>query len=81
MIKEKNKRITINHLAIMVASGFESMDTQFDKIEKDISDLKSDIKTTREDILNMNDKFVPLPKFDELASRVTKLEKGKNNSV
>lgn len=85
----KNKKITIDDLAIMVAKGFSKVDERFDKVderfekvEKDIKEMKYDLnevkenlQATRNDVLNMHDKFVSSHTFDQLASRVTTLEK------
>ena len=59
---------TIESLAISVAKGFESTD-------KEISEVKENVKATRSDILKSSDRFVSYRVFDELASRVNNLEK------
>ncbi|MFA6392614.1 MAG: hypothetical protein WCW54_00810 [Candidatus Paceibacterota bacterium] len=78
----KNKKITIDDLAIMVAKGFTKVDERFDKVEnelngvkKDISEVKENLRTTRNDVLNIGDKFVPYHTFDQLTNRVSILEK------
>lgn len=76
---------TIDNLAIMVAGGFErvykEMDNRFDKVEKDIAEVKKDVAevkenlaTTRRDVLEIGDRFVPRYKFHDLLIRFDKLE-------
>ena len=66
---QKNKKMTIEILAGMVAKGFETMATKID-----ITEVKEDIKDVRRDILNLGDKFVSYHTFDSLAHRVKILE-------
>lgn len=87
----KPKEMSIDDLARMVAKGFSSVGEKFETIEEKIDTLDKkfqildqkvetidqNVKATRRDMLNIGDTFVSYRKFDELASRVTKLEKSK----
>lgn len=52
----KNKRITINDLAVMVKRGFDEtakkidVDQRFDKIDKEIASLKAEVLSIKSDI-------------------------------
>jgi hypothetical protein len=70
----KNKKVTIDDLAIMVAKGFEGVGKRFDKVEKDVEELKEGNKNIRKDILNLGDRFPSQFSFDELSKRVYKIE-------
>lgn len=76
---KKNKKITTEDLAIMVAKVFENMATKTDikELKKDISELKESNKDIRKDILNLGDRFVSYHTFDALANRVKVLEEKK----
>lgn len=67
----KDKKVTIDSLAVMVAEGFERVDKKFDKLEIKIDE---DIKDVRKDILNLGGRFVSYHSFDLLAKRVKVLE-------
>lgn len=80
-----NKKIDedINNLAAMVAKGFESADKRFDKIENRLGNVESrlenveedlKLKATREDLLNLGDRFVLKYEFHELLVRFDRLE-------
>jgi len=93
----KNKKITIDDLAIMVAKGFEDVKSELRseingvkiELKSEINELKSEVgelrgeikevkenlRITRNDVLNIGDKFVSYHTFDQLASRVSTLEK------
>jgi hypothetical protein len=71
----KNKKVTIDDLAIMVAKGFVNVEERFNKVEKDIKEVKENLRITRNDVLNIGDKFVSYHTFDQLVSRVNTLEK------
>lgn len=84
MVKKNNKEITLHDVFDSVNRSFDKIEVRFigiedrfGKIEEKLEDLNTSVKAMRGDILNINDRFVTLHKFDELASRVTKLEKGK----
>ena len=62
----KTKKMTIDKLAIMVANGFESIESRMA--------TKDDIKDLKKDILNLGDRFVSYHTFDALANRVKVLE-------
>ena len=91
----KNKKITIDDLAMMVAKGFESVEKDISEVKKDISEVKKDISevkkdisevkkdisevkenlsATRDDVLNMGDRFVPRYEFHDLLIRFDRLE-------
>ena len=82
----KNKKITIDDLAIMVAKGFDDVKSEIkseinevkkeiNEVKKDVNDVKENLRITRNDVLNIGDKFVSYHTFDQLASRVNTLEK------
>ena len=82
----KNKKITIDDLAIMVAKGFEDVKGELKgdingvkndlkSVKSDINEVKENLRITRNDILNLGEKFVSYHTFDQLASRVNTLEK------
>lgn len=62
----KSGKVTMDKLAIMVAKGFESVETRMA--------TKDDIKDIKKDILNLGDRFVSYHSFDALANRVKILE-------
>ena len=85
---KKNKKVTTEDLAVMVAKGFagvdkrfDGIDERFDTVEKDVRELKKDmgevkenVKNVRKDILNLGDRFVSYHVFDLLVKRVKLLE-------
>jgi hypothetical protein len=79
----KNNEITIDDLAIMVAKGFEDVKSELkseisgvkNELKKEISEVKENVRITRNDVLNIGDKFVSYHTFDQLANRVSNLEK------
>ena len=80
-MKENKRTATLDSLAISVARGFgrveerfDKTDGRFDKIEKDVGEVKENLKATRRDILDVGDRFVPRFEFDGLLFRVSKLE-------
>ena len=73
----KNKKMTIEKLAIMVASGFENTAKDMDGLKKDAEELKGDVKDVRRDILNLRDRFISYHTFDALVTRVKNLEERK----
>ena len=82
------KDITNNDLAVMVANGFSSVDKRFDsvdkrfdavdkrfdKVENRLTNVEEAIKSTRQDVLKIGDRFVPRYEFDTLLSRVGRIE-------
>ncbi|MES2213490.1 MAG: hypothetical protein V4473_01455 [Patescibacteria group bacterium] len=86
MKKPLKKNMTIDGLALMVANGFSAVDKKmenltddFFKVRKDlsaeISDLREVVTSTRQEVLNIGDKFVHRYEFDRLSSRLSNLEK------
>ncbi|HEV7423759.1 MAG TPA: hypothetical protein VGO21_01060 [Candidatus Paceibacterota bacterium] len=74
----KNKKVTINGLAIMVAEGFNNIEKRLgDKIEGVEKKGEENAKDIRKDILNLGDRFVSYHAFDSLARRVKVLESKK----
>ena len=71
-MKKIVKKITIDDLAIMVAKGFEDVKSE---LKSEINEVKENIRITRNDVLNIGDKFVSHHTFDQLANRVNTLEK------
>ncbi len=72
---------SIDHLAIMVAKGFESVHQDISSLQTDVSFLKKEVSrlddnivSTRKDISNLGERFVSKYQFDDLAQRVTLLE-------
>lgn len=75
----------INDLAAMVANGFDSVheeisefkndvDKRFNKVEKDIAEVKENLATTRMDVLGIGDKFVSKHEFSQHLVRFSLLE-------
>jgi uncharacterized membrane protein YcaP (DUF421 family) len=62
--------ISIDALAISVANGFSAVDKKFDEVGKEINWLKDAMKKTNQDVLNVGDKFVGRYEFDSLLGRV-----------
>lgn len=78
----KNKKVTTDDLAIMVARGFEGVGKDIKELKKDVGELKKNVgelkegnKNIRKDILNLGDRFPSQFAFNELSSRVYTLEK------
>jgi len=85
-IKMDDLNNNIEELAMSVAKGFRHID---DTLGKDVSELKTDVselktkveqidqvlKATRQDVLNIGDRFVPRFEFDNLLIRVSRIEK------
>lgn len=78
MKKVTIKKVTIDDLAIMVANGFDGvrdeMNKRFNKVEKDISDVKENLATTRMDVLGIGDRFVSKHEFSQHLIRFQLLE-------
>ena len=84
----KKKTTTIDSLAVMVAKGFSSVDKRFDKVEDRLTGVEGRLtgvedrlttveevlKATRQEVLNIGDRFVPRYEFDTLLSRVIRIE-------
>ncbi len=70
----KNKRITNEELLESINRSFSNLEQ---KLESKIEIVDQNIQATRREVMNIGDKYVSYSKFDELASRVTKLEKNK----
>jgi seryl-tRNA synthetase len=78
---KKNKKVTTEQLAVMVAKGFEGVGNRFDKVEGRLSKIEDrmdrveeGVKDIRLDIFNLGDRFVSYHAFDSLARRVKVLE-------
>lgn len=85
MKKTATKKMTIDDLAVMVAKGFDGasneiaefkkeVNKRFNEVEKDITEVKENLASTRRDVLSMGDKFTLKYEFHDLASRVSVLE-------
>ncbi len=88
---KKNKKVTIDDLAIMIAKGFEntvtkyefielskkvdSVEKRFDSLDKKVDKLDQNIQATRRDVLEIGDRFVSRNEFDNLLIRFNNLEK------
>ena len=77
----KNKKVTIDDLAVMVARGFESIDKRFEGIDKrfegidkKLENVEENLKATRRDVLAMGDRFVLKYELHDLTARVGLLE-------
>ncbi|MBI5798359.1 MAG: hypothetical protein HZB10_00300 [Candidatus Yonathbacteria bacterium] len=80
----KNKKVTTDDLAVMVAKGFDGvrkeigeLNVRLGSIEDGLSNVKDDTKAIRQDILNLGNRFVPRHEFYDLATRVSLLEQKK----
>ena len=77
-MKKAAKKITIEDLAVMVANGFERQDIKIEELKDDFKGFKKETAENfvrvRADILNLNDKFVSIHRFEELVSRFNTLE-------
>ena len=81
---ENNLMEKIDLLAQSTARGFAAVDERFDGVEeefilvkKDLSSVKEDIVMIRRDQLDMGDRYVTRPEFDQLAGTVLRHLKGK----
>ena len=83
--KTKQKKVTINDLAIMTKDGFDRMDEKFAQHDKIFEVMLKEIRTNQEEnkyfrqsisSLNMNDLSYD-KKIENLTIRVEKLEKVK----
>lgn len=85
----KNKKETsINDLAVMVAKGFDGVHKEMGEVknrlknvegrlggvESRLGNVEENIKATRQDVLNVGDRFVPRYEFDDLRIRFNRLE-------
>lgn len=79
------KKVTIDDLAAMVANGFDSVhkeigefkndvDKRFNKVEKDIAEVKENLNTTRMDVLGIGDRFISKHEFSQHLVRFSLLE-------
>lgn len=75
------KKMTIDDLAVMVAKGFDGVNTRFSEVdkrlnnvEKGIDEVKENLASTRRDVLAMGDRFTLKYEFHDLANRVGVLE-------
>ena len=83
MVKSENKKIDkIEKLVEIIAVNVLKLTEDMGEVKKDVGGLKKDMvelkegnKDIRKDILNLGDRFVSYHTFDQLASRVTTLEK------
>lgn len=69
---------TIDNLAIMVAKGFDRVDAKIDKEVGEVKDrlgkVEENLAATRQDVLNLGDRFVPRHEFHNLLVRFDRLE-------
>lgn len=76
--KLKGEKITIDKLAEIINKGFNEqtkhfnkvLDEKFDKVEKDMGEMKKDIKQIKTQLTDV----VHEPKFEKLETRVDYLE-------
>ncbi len=75
----------IENLAASTARGFEKMsekmderftrvDDRLNRHDKDFAELKENVKSTRQAVLDVGDRFVPRYEFDNLLIRFNKLD-------
>ena len=74
---EKNKDITNLELLESINRSISKMEDRMSTMENKLGSLDQSVQVVRRDILNIGDKFVSHHVFDQLALRVTKLEKKK----
>lgn len=84
----KNKKITIDDLAMMVAKGFGSVNKRFDKVEdrlgkveKDILEVKENLGVVRMDVLGIGDRFVSKHEFSEHLLSCSSMSLGQKEKV
>ena len=72
---------TIDNLAIMVSKGFDGVHKEMGEIkgrlgnvEDRLGNVEGNLVATRQDILNLGERFVMKYEFQDLASRVMSLE-------
>ena len=53
----KNKKTTIDGLAIMVANGFEGVDKKFNEVKKDINEVKDRLGNVEDRLGNVEDRL------------------------
>lgn len=74
----KKRAMTIEDLAVITSKGFTSVSERLNSIETDLSNqietLDENIKSTRRDVLDIGDRFVPRYEFDNLLIRFNRLE-------
>lgn len=84
----KKKETTINNLAVMVAKGFDGVhkeigevknrikkvDGRLGDVEGRLGNVEENLKATRQDVLNLGDRFVPRYEFDDFRIRFNRLE-------
>jgi len=75
----------LDNLAIITANGFARVDTEFSNVKADISGLderlvivEEVVKNTRQDVLNIGDKFVSRTEFDNHIIQFSRLDKKVN---
>ncbi len=66
--------MSIDDLAIMVAKGFDRLETKITIVERRVCDVEDLVKVTRHDILDVGDKFISRMEFDSLLVRFNKIE-------
>lgn len=88
MRKATSKKMTIDDLAVMVAKGFDGVNTRFNgvekrldevdkrlnEVEKGIDEVKENLASTRRDVFALGDRFTLKYEFHDLANRVSVLE-------
>ena len=67
----KNKKITIDDLAVMVQNGFAGVDERLEKIDLDISEIKTDITGIKQRLSALDNR---LDTFVDHEKRLTKVE-------
>ena len=68
------KDMKIDDLAVIVAKGFSAVDKRLDNVDKRLEELDDNIKSTRQEVLKVGDRFVPRYEFDNLLTRVIRIE-------
>lgn len=58
----------------MVAKWFDGVSKEIIEVKNRLGNVEENLKATRQDILNLGDRFVPRNEFYDLATRVGLLE-------
>ena len=74
----KRLETLVEKLAIMSSNNFERLDHRIElesnHLHTQIKKVESDVGATRQEVLNLHDKFIHRREFDELVRRVSKVE-------
>ena len=71
----KELRSEISSVKSELKSEINEVKSEINEVKSEINEVKENLRITRNDVLNIGDKFVSYHTFDQLASRVNTLEK------